>query len=57
MLLNPHVAVIAVTTAGIGWGMMVAGVHKNALEWRRRRRICPSCGREIRARFCRTCMQ
>ena len=52
MLLSSHIAVLAVTTIGIGWGMMVAGVNKNALEWRRRRRICPSCGREIHGRTC-----
>jgi hypothetical protein len=57
MAFDSHIAVIAVTTVGIGWGMMVAGVNKNALEWRRRRRICPSCGREIEARLCRTCIQ
>jgi hypothetical protein len=56
MVLTPHIAALAVTTVGIGWGMMVAGVNKNALEWRRRRRICPSCGRRIEARLCRTCI-
>jgi NMD protein affecting ribosome stability and mRNA decay len=25
------------------------------LEWRQRRRICPSCGREIQARVCTSC--
>jgi hypothetical protein len=29
-----------------------AGLSKNALELRRRRRICPSCGREIIGRRC-----
>jgi hypothetical protein len=27
--------------------MAKAGLGKNALEGRRRRRICPSCGREV----------
>ena len=27
--------------------MIVAGVHKSALEWRRRDAMCPSCGRHI----------
>jgi hypothetical protein len=35
--------------------MLTAGVQKNALEGRRQRRVCPSCGREIHARVCSTC--
>ena len=50
-----NVAVLGITTLGIGWLMTQAGVHKSALEWRQRRRICPSCGREIQARVCSTC--
>lgn len=34
-------------TVGVGVWMAIAGVQKNALEWRRRRRTCPSCGRAI----------
>jgi len=56
MTLDPHTVTLAVVSVGLGWGMMVAGVHKNALEWRRRRRICPSCGREIQARVCGSCV-
>ena len=33
------------STMGAGYLMIVSGVFKNALEWKRRRRICPSCGR------------
>jgi len=55
MHLDPHVAVGAVTTLGAAWLMMVAGLQKNALERRRRRRVCPSCGREIQARVCTSC--
>jgi hypothetical protein len=32
--------------------MAIAGVQKNALEWKRRKRTCPSCGREIPGRTC-----
>jgi hypothetical protein len=53
--MNLHVAIVAVVTIGIGWVMMTAGLQKGALEFRRRRRVCPSCGREIRARVCTTC--
>jgi hypothetical protein len=55
MTIHLHIAMIAILTVGIGWMMMMAGVQKSALEWRRRRRICPSCGREIHARVCTTC--
>jgi hypothetical protein len=55
MHLDPHVAIAAVSTLGAGWLMIGAGLQKNALERRRRRRICPSCGREIQARVCTTC--
>jgi NADH pyrophosphatase NudC (nudix superfamily) len=46
---------LVVLTIAIGWVMMTAGLRKSALEWRQRRRICPSCGREIQARVCTSC--
>ena len=52
MNFDPHVATVAVATLGIGWLMTVAGLHKSALELRRRWRVCPSCGRRIQARGC-----
>jgi formate dehydrogenase maturation protein FdhE len=55
MHLDPHVAIAAVTTLGAAWLMMVAGLQKSALERRRQRRVCPSCGREIEARVCTSC--
>jgi len=55
MTIHLHIVTIAILTIGIGWMMMTAGVQKSALEWRRRRRICPSCGREIHARVCDAC--
>ena len=55
MTIHLHIVTIAILTVGIGWMMMMAGLQKSALEWRRRRRICPSCGREIHARVCTTC--
>jgi hypothetical protein len=48
-----QIALLAALTLGIGYVMALAGVQKSALEWRRRRRTCPSCGREIVARTCR----
>ena len=55
MHLDPHVAIAAVTTLGAAWLMIVSGLQKSALERRRQRRVCPSCGREIQARVCTTC--
>ena len=55
MHLDLHVAIAAITTLGAAWLMMVAGLQKSALERRRQRRVCPSCGREIQARVCATC--
>jgi ribosomal protein L37AE/L43A len=53
MELDPHIAVLAVVTMGAGYIMALAGVHKSLLEWRRRDRVCPSCGRTIHARVCK----
>jgi NADH pyrophosphatase NudC (nudix superfamily) len=53
MELDPNTALLAVLTSGIGYLMVSAGIHKSMLEWRRTARICPSCGRQIRARVCR----
>jgi hypothetical protein len=55
MTLNLHIAMLAILTVGIGWVMMTAGLEKSALEWRQRRRICPSCGHQIHARVCTHC--
>ena len=52
MMLDPHTATIAITTLGVGWLMALAGVQKSALELRKRRRTCPSCGRQIQTRIC-----
>ena len=44
-------ALLFVTTA-VGWLMLQAGLGKSMLEWRRRQRTCPSCGRTIAGRTC-----
>jgi hypothetical protein len=53
MTLDPHIAVLFAGTTGAAVLMMAAGVQKRALEWRRRRRTCPSCGRRIEGRTCK----
>jgi hypothetical protein len=55
MHVDPHIAFAAMATLGAGWLMVTAGLQKSALERRRRRRVCPSCGREIQARVCASC--
>jgi NADH pyrophosphatase NudC (nudix superfamily) len=52
MEFDPNTALLAALTSGIGYLMVVAGIHKSMLEWRRTARICPSCGRAITARVC-----
>jgi hypothetical protein len=54
-MLDPHVLTLAVATLGAGWLMAQAGLAKSALELKRRRRICPSCGREIQKNVCSSC--
>jgi NADH pyrophosphatase NudC (nudix superfamily) len=49
---DPHLMILLVSTAGVGVLMSFAGLQKSALEWKRRRRICPSCGHELRRRHC-----
>jgi hypothetical protein len=52
MELDPNTVFLAAVTCGIGYLMVVAGLHKSVLELRRRQRTCPTCGRHIRARTC-----
>jgi hypothetical protein len=52
-MLDPQLALLFAVTTGAGFVMLVAGVQKRALEWRRRRRLCPSCGRRIDGPVCR----
>jgi hypothetical protein len=49
--ITPQLAALLAST-GVGVWMAVAGVQKSALEWKRRKRICPSCGRDIIGRTC-----
>ena len=55
MSFDPHLMIILLATIAAGWLMTEAGIQKSALEQRRRRRICPSCGREIQRRVCTAC--
>jgi hypothetical protein len=55
MELDPNIALLAVLTCGVGYLMVVAGVHKGMLEWRRPARVCPGCGRALTSRVCNSC--
>jgi hypothetical protein len=55
MELEPNIAMLAALTCGVGYLMTLAGVNKSALEWKRRRRVCPSCGRHLDGRVCSAC--
>jgi hypothetical protein len=55
MHVDPNVTILTAVSCAIGYLMIVAGVQKNALEHKRRRRSCPSCGRIIEARVCSSC--
>jgi hypothetical protein len=47
-----HSLTLVLSAAGVGYLMVKAGLAKNALESKHRRRICPSCGRVISGRRC-----
>ena len=53
--MNPDPQLVTFTTLAmaIGFTMFYSGIKKNALELKRRRRICPSCGRNITGTVCR----
>ena len=53
MTLDPQLVSFAALAMAIGWTMMFSGVTKHALELKRRRRICPSCGRQINGAVCK----
>ena len=55
MRLDPQLAILLATSTGAGFLMLVSGIQKSALEWRRRKRTCPSCGRHMNARVCSGC--
>jgi hypothetical protein len=55
MHLDRNIALLITITCAIGYLMTVAGLSKSALELKRRRRVCPRCGREFQARVCLTC--
>jgi hypothetical protein len=53
--LSPELIGLFAATTGVGFLMMTMGVQRSLLEWRARRRSCPSCGRLIERRVCAAC--
>jgi hypothetical protein len=42
--LDPQLAALFALTSGVGYLMVLSGVGKSMLDWKRRR-SCPACGR------------
>jgi len=51
-MIDPQIAMLGALTMAIGYTMYFAGLKKNMLELKQRKRICPSCGRNITGRIC-----
>ena len=49
---DPQMMIIAALTTGVGYLMIQSGLSKSALELKRRRRTCPSCGRHLETCGC-----
>jgi hypothetical protein len=45
--MNTHALLVMVACLAAGILMALSGIEKSALEWRKPRRICPSCGRHL----------
>jgi hypothetical protein len=50
---DPQLTTLFAVTTGIGYLMIQSGLQKSLLEWRKRKRSCPSCGRELSVCSCR----
>jgi hypothetical protein len=53
MTLDPQTVLFAALAMAIAWTMTFSGLSKHALELKRRKRTCPSCGRHIPGPVCR----
>ena len=53
MTLDPQLVTLAALAMAIAWTMTFSGLAKNVLEPKRRKRVCPSCGRHISGAVCR----
>jgi hypothetical protein len=53
MTLDPQLVTTAALTMAVGYTMCFSGIKKQTLESKRRKRVCPSCGRSISGPVCR----
>jgi hypothetical protein len=53
MTRDPQLVTFVALAMAIGFTMFFSGIKKHALELKRPRRICPSCGRRIDGPVCR----
>ncbi len=53
MTLDPQLVMFAALAMAVGWTMTFSGLKKHLLEQKRRRRVCPACGRHISGAVCR----
>jgi hypothetical protein len=49
MPLDPHIVGLIASTFCVALLMALSGIEKSALDWKSRRRSCPSCGRQLRS--------
>jgi hypothetical protein len=50
---DPQIVTFLALATAIGYTMVFAALKKHTLELKRRKRICPSCGRDISGNVCR----
>jgi hypothetical protein len=50
---DPQIVTFVALAMAVGYTMLYSGLKKHVLELKRRRRICPSCGRQISGPVCR----
>jgi hypothetical protein len=49
MSLDPHVVALFASTVCVALLMTLSGIEKSVLNWKNGRRLCPSCGRQLRS--------
>jgi hypothetical protein len=52
MTFDPQIATLVAVMMAVGWTMTFSGLKKHMLELKRRKRVCPACGRHIEGRVC-----
>jgi hypothetical protein len=50
---DPQLVTFIALAMATGYTMFFSGIKKHALELKQRKRVCPSCGREIQGPVCR----